>query len=403
MGLWDAIKPDVQRQFIARPDDHKNDIIYMWPDHNIRLLSQLTVQADECALFVKGGEVAGVLPPKGGSYTLDSMNIPFLSNLVEQATGGNMFMSKLWFVLTREVTDIKFGGPTGPIKDPTSPMMVVTPLVHGSFSLKVVDPKALVVGMVGMQASTNENFLGWFKQQVLKIVREEISGMVIKKHIPLFDVTSGAYTSDIETSVLQKVQAHVQPYGVVVPHLGNFEVSLNDEDMEKVQKLTELQANAAIGRDPGLQGFAQAQMMMGAGKGFEKGGESSGNAMAGLGLGMGMGMVNQFNHQQPPGYPPGYPPQGQPGYPQQPPQGGYGQQPGYPPQYGQQPGYPPQYPPQGQPGYPTQPGQQPPPQGAPQGAQTAGPTVEGGPKFCGNCGTKAAGGKFCANCGTPFA
>ncbi len=73
------------------------------------MLSQLTVHQDEVCLFCKGGTVAGVLQAKGGSYTLDSHNIPFLSTFLEGFTGGNMFMAELWFVLTREVVGQKFG------------------------------------------------------------------------------------------------------------------------------------------------------------------------------------------------------------------------------------------------------------------------------------------------------
>jgi membrane protease subunit (stomatin/prohibitin family) len=82
---------------------------------------------------------------------------------------------------------------------------------------------------------------------------------------------------------------------VTVAHMGNFEIGLNDADMEKVQKFTEMQANAELGKNPGLQGYAQAQMMMGAGQGMSKGGEAGGAALQGMGLGMGMGMANMFN------------------------------------------------------------------------------------------------------------
>ena len=154
-SIKDSVKPELQRAFIARPPEHSNDIVFMWPDRNIRMLSQLTVHQDEVCLFCKGGTVAGVLQAKGGSYTLDSHNIPFLSTFLEGFTGGNMFMAELWFILTREVVGQKFGGPVGLLKDPTQPMVAVTPLVHGEFSLKVTDAQQLVVGMVGMQHTSN--------------------------------------------------------------------------------------------------------------------------------------------------------------------------------------------------------------------------------------------------------
>jgi hypothetical protein len=55
MGLFDSLKQESQRNFIARADEAKNDILYAYPEHNIRMLTQLTVGADEVALFVKDG------------------------------------------------------------------------------------------------------------------------------------------------------------------------------------------------------------------------------------------------------------------------------------------------------------------------------------------------------------
>lgn len=43
MGLFGN---EVRREFIARPDAAKGQILYKWPDTNIRKLTQLTVEQD---------------------------------------------------------------------------------------------------------------------------------------------------------------------------------------------------------------------------------------------------------------------------------------------------------------------------------------------------------------------
>ena len=78
MGLFDALKGEAQRNFIARSDAAKNDIIYAYPERNVRMMTQLTVGADEVAIFVKDGQVQGKLGP--GRHTLEAQNIPFLGN-----------------------------------------------------------------------------------------------------------------------------------------------------------------------------------------------------------------------------------------------------------------------------------------------------------------------------------
>ena len=84
MGIFDSLKSEAQRNFIARADEAKNQIVYKYPERNIRIMTQLTVQADEVALFVKDGVVAGKLGP--GRHNLDTNKIPFLSALLEKAT-----------------------------------------------------------------------------------------------------------------------------------------------------------------------------------------------------------------------------------------------------------------------------------------------------------------------------
>ena len=115
MGIFDSLKSEAQRNFIARADDAKNQIVYKYPERNIRIMTQLTVQADEVALFVKDGVVAGKLGP--GRHNLDTNNIPFLSSLLEKATGGNLFVAEVYFVTTREFPQVKFGGPIGDTRD----------------------------------------------------------------------------------------------------------------------------------------------------------------------------------------------------------------------------------------------------------------------------------------------
>jgi len=107
---------DLNRQFIARPDAAKEDILYKWPDMTIRKFTQITVQPDETALFFKEGKPAGTLPQ--GRSTLDGALIPFLGDIVDWASGGNMYRAELYFVGTREFVSLPFGGPIDNIEDP---------------------------------------------------------------------------------------------------------------------------------------------------------------------------------------------------------------------------------------------------------------------------------------------
>ncbi|HZX43561.1 MAG TPA: SPFH domain-containing protein, partial [Myxococcaceae bacterium] len=300
MGLFDGLKGEAQRNFIARSDAAKNDILYAYPERNVRMLTQLTVGADEVAIFVKDGQVQGKLGP--GRHTLDTQNIPFLGRFVEAFTGGNLFVAEIYFVGLREFPGVKFGGPIGDVRDPDTGLGIGT-MVYGDFSVKVTEPEKLILGLVGLRRTSNEEFLAWFKSQVLKVVRDRIAELLVKKKWPLLDVTSGAYTEELEQEVIAGFKPHVDGYGLTVVRMGNFTVSIKDEDEATLKRLTKDTAYSKLAG--GFQQYAQGQAMLGAAEGMAKGGEGGGGALQGAGLGIGFGMAQAFQQgqQRPPAAP----------------------------------------------------------------------------------------------------
>ncbi len=396
MGLFSAIKGEARRAFIARGDDCKNDIIYKHPDSNIRWGSQLTVMADEQALFMRDGRVVGTIGP--GRHTLEASNFPFLSMLIDAVTGGNLFITEVYFVATREISQIKFGGPIGDVRDAGTGLAVGT-MVHGDFSLRVIDPERLVIGLVGLQRTTNDAFVGWFKNLLLKTIRDHVAELMVKKQWPLLDVTSGAYTEEIELEVIEGAKKHIDGYGLTVVRLGNFTIAIKPEDEETIKKFKKDSAYSRLAG--GFQQYAAGAAMLGAGEGMAQGGGGGGEgpggggaALGGAGLGVGFGMANMFMAQQahqphpPPqygGYPPqhGYPAHGAPhGHPP------HGAPHGHP-RHGAPHGHPPHGAPHGHPPHGAPYGGQPPPHGGGQPAKVA----------CQACGSSVPPGKFCASCG----
>ena len=247
------------------------------------------------AIFFKDGKVVGKLDP--GRHSLKTENIPFLSNLVDSFTGGNVFIAEIYFVSTRQFAGLKFGGRIGSVEDPKSGVPVET-MVHGDFALRITSPETLILGLVGMQQADNESFFSWFKQQVLKVIRDQTAELIVKQKWPLLDVVSGAYTEEIEQSVLEGVKKYVDPYGVQIVQLGNFVLSIKDEDEKNLKKLyTDAAYVRMAGGMQGYQQFASGKAMMGAGEGMAQGGGAGGGGngmLGGAALGVGFGMANMF-------------------------------------------------------------------------------------------------------------
>ena len=280
----DKLLGELRAEFIARPDASKDQIVYKWPNQTIRKLSQLTVEADETAVFFRDGKVAGTFPP--GRYTLDSSQIPFLGILVDAATGGNLFKTEVYFVGTREFTNLPFGGTVDNVLDPETSLAVGL-RVFGDYALKVVDAGALIVNLVGSQNLTNNDEIsGWMREMVLKSLRQEVVTQIVAGKWAILGIAT--HTAEIEQATLASVQQNVAPYGVAIARMGNFTVSLGDDDAATLKNYRRDVSYTKLAGSFTQYGAGEA--LRGIGEGAAKG-DGAGNAAL---LGLGVGLSNVF-------------------------------------------------------------------------------------------------------------
>jgi hypothetical protein len=410
MGIFDFVKSGVREMMIARPDAAKHLIVYKHPDQNVPFWSQLTVDSDECALFFKDGRYVGHL--LAGRHTLQSQNIPFLNNLVNQFTGGDVFIAEVFFVKTQPVRGVPFGGPLESMEDPVL-FEFVTPRIFGEFSLVVVDPIRFVIGYHGQCAGSGDNdvILSWIKGKFFMSVKTVIGQTCAQQQKSLLNL--GGMSLELGARIVQSAP-NLEEIGVKILEIGNFNINFSAEDQKLLREANKARGEArrgvGIASDAARakqfeldqkfqqdaryvqnlagnwQNYAAGQAALGAGEGMAKGGGGSGVAALGAQVAVGANMAHMMNnpayaqqapqfvppHMQP-GAQPGMPPQGYPGAPQQGypgapqqqgPQGYAGAPQGYPPA---PQGYPPA--PQGYPGAPQ-------PQAHPGAVPAAGPTLE---------------------------
>jgi membrane protease subunit (stomatin/prohibitin family) len=277
-----GIGNDLNRQFIARPDAAKEDILYKWPDLTIRRLTQVTVQPDETAIFIKEGKVTGTLPQ--GRSTLDGALIPFLGDLVDFASGGNLYRAELYFVGTREFVSLPFGGPIDNIEDPETGLAVGL-RVYGEYALKVSDPAALILKLVGTRQASNDLVTDWAREQILKALRTGVVRKLSAEKWPVLGLA--ARTGEIETALLGDVQAALAPYGLTITRLGNVTISLKPDDEQTLKGLRKDQAYTRLAG--GFREYGVGAALKGIGEGAAAGG--GGNGVAALGVGMGLGGI----------------------------------------------------------------------------------------------------------------
>ena len=348
----------LSREFIAVPDDKKSQIVFKWPDVNIRKFTRAIVDADELALFVNTGKVVGTMGP--GRHQIDAQELPFLGMFIDVATGGNAYRAELYFVGTREFPGFTFGGRIDDVQDPQTGM-IVTLRVFGDYSLQVKDPAALITNLVGtVDVTNNETVAGWVSEQLLKVMRTEVTTQVVRNGWPILGLS--VYTPDIEKAVVEAANNQLITYGVALIRMGNFDINLSDADEAQLKTLAKDTAYSRLAG--GFNRYAAGEMALGAGQGMAKGGGADQGAFLAAGLGLGGQMAGGVAGQGPGGEPGPVPPPG-PGF-----AGGGG-------------------------GFV---GGGPVPAGGP-GATTG--AAEGATVTCTNCQAQQPGGsKFCASCGT---
>jgi membrane protease subunit (stomatin/prohibitin family) len=272
---------EMRREFIARPDQAKGQILYKWPDTNVRKWTQLTVEQDELAVFFRDGRIQGTINP--GRCTLDSSEIPFLGMLVDAASGGNLFKTEIYFVSTREFPNLPFGGVIDNVVDPETSLAVGL-RVFGEYSLRVVEPQSLILNLVGTQnIQTNEQVTDWMREQLLKVLRTDVTSHIVQQNWPILGIA--AHTYDIEQATLERVQGYINTYGLQIVRLGNFTISIKEDDEEALKRYRrDVQYTKLAG---GYQQYSVGQALQGVGEGAAQGGGAGNPAILGIGLGLG--------------------------------------------------------------------------------------------------------------------
>jgi membrane protease subunit (stomatin/prohibitin family) len=294
-----GILNEARRELIAAPDSSKGQIVYKWPDHNIRKFARAIVAPDQVAVFMNQGQIMGVLPP--GQHVLDASEFPFLGMIADWASNANAFRAEIYFVGAREYPHCRFGGRLDEVQDPQSGL-IVTLRVFGEYALRVLDPARLIVNLVGtVDVTNNDAITGWVAQQLLKVTRTTVTTQLMSGAWPILGLS--VHSPEIETGVLQASHQHLADYGITIARFGNLDVNLEEEDNARLKKLA---GDTAYSRLAG--GFlqaAQAEALQGAGEGMAKGGAAVGPMFMGAGIGMAGAMTPPPPAQAPAPPPPG--------------------------------------------------------------------------------------------------
>ena len=279
MGILDRLSPSSQFiEVIEWLDDSSNTLVYRFPvkDQEIKNGAQLIVRESQAAVFVHEGQIADQFPP--GRYTIDGGNTPILSKLGAWKHGFNSPMkSEVYFVNTRQFTDLKWGTPN-PVMMRDTDFGMVRLRAFGIYSIRVAEPQAFIKEIAGTNAHfVTEDVEGQLKRTLVS----GFSDALAESKIAALDLASNY--DELSALTRQKLNEEFQTYGLQLTKFLVENISLPQEVEAAMDKRTSMGVIGDVGR---YTQFQAADAMRDAAQ------NPSGGAGTGAGLGAGFALGN---------------------------------------------------------------------------------------------------------------
>jgi membrane protease subunit (stomatin/prohibitin family) len=263
-----------------------NPNVFAWrhPNTELGTWTQLIVNESQEAVLYTGGQALDLF--KSGTHTLDTMNIPLLSKIVNIPFGGRSpFSAEVWYVNKAHSMDIKWGTPT-PIQIQDPKYGVFLPVrSYGQFGIRIEDAKKFLVKLVGtLPVFDKENLVNYFRGMYVTKAKDTISSYLIQRQISILEIN--AYLEEMSGFMAERVAPALEEYGISLSAFYVNDVSVPEDDAA-VRKLKAALSKRA---EMNIIGYSyQQERSFDTLEGAAKNEGSQAASLMGAGLGLGMG------------------------------------------------------------------------------------------------------------------
>jgi len=277
MGLMNKLRNELI-DIVEWVDDSRHTLVWRFPryQNEIKNGAQLVVRPGQRAIFVHQGKIADVFEP--GQHRLTTKNLPVLSTLAGWKYGfDSPFKAEVYFVSTRQITDLKWGTPN-PVIVRDADFGTVRLRAFGTYAVKAKDPKTLLEQLVG----TDQHFEVDEIQELLRaMVSSAFADLVASAEIPLADLATQyrSLSEQLRQMVLERVD---DEYGLDITQMVLVNISLPAEVEKALDTRSSMEMVGDMARFQAFQ-LGQALPALAANEGA--------GGMAGAGMGVGLGMA----------------------------------------------------------------------------------------------------------------
>lgn len=277
MGILDSIRSQFI-EVIEWLDDSSNTMVYRFPvrGQEIKNGARLTVRESQTAVFVYQGQIADVFTP--GLYTIDGGNTPILSKLGAWMHGFNSpFKAEVYFVNTRQFTDLKWGT-SNPVMMRDTDFGMVRLRAFGNYSIRVTDPSALIREVAGTNSQfVTEDIEGQLKRMLVSGLSDKLG----ESKIAALDLASNY--DEVGRFMKGNLNEQFKSYGLELTNFVIENISLPAEVEAAMDRRTSM---GVIGDAQRYAQFQAADAMRDAAQ------NPGGGASTGAGLGAGFAIGN---------------------------------------------------------------------------------------------------------------
>ena len=295
MGLLDKLKGELV-DIIEWLDDSRSTLAWRFPryQNEIKNGAQLIVREGQQAVFVYRGQLADVFGP--GSYELTSENLPILSTLQGWKHGfDSPFRSEVYFLNTRQVTDLRWGTPQPvTVRDPDFGMVQVR--ANGLCVVRIAEAEVFLREVIGTDSAVEAEELTELLRRVITLA---FSDMVLATGLGAIDLQGQQV--ELSEKLREFVQERVDDeFGLEITSV-TMNISLPDEITQAMTRgvargVEEGGYVRNVGDTERLRQVRAADAVLAAAE--NEGGSAMGDAMQ---MGMGVAMAGQMAQQVQPG------------------------------------------------------------------------------------------------------
>lgn len=272
---------------IELPDQRADELVRRVPEFGagqFTMGSQLIVREGQVAVFFRDGKALDTFTP--GRYTISTNNLPFLGGLTGVFFGGRSpFTAEVYFVSTREFTDLKWGT-AQPLVFRDAEFGMVRLRAFGSYSMRVADPQLFVQQIVGPRGAFTTSQIEDYLRSLIVTEFNDLLGSV---KIPLLDMPG--QMNEISAAMRNSLGDSFRRVGL---DLTNFQVSAITPPDEVQKRIDERTGMAILGDPQTYLQFEAAKALGNAGGGAPGLGAAQSGLELGAGLGLGQAMAQTF-------------------------------------------------------------------------------------------------------------